>query len=41
VGRAKSTGQIERPAPVIERLRKTGLYVSEELAQRILREVGE
>jgi len=41
VGRAKRMGKIERAAPIIERLRQTGLYVSEELVQEILREVGE
>ena len=41
VGRAKHTGHIERAAPVIERLRETGLYVTEELVQTILQEVGE
>ena len=41
VGRAKHMGQIERAAPIIERLRETGLYVTDELVQRILREVGE
>ena len=41
VGRAKYTGQVDRAAPVIQRLRETGLYVSEDLVQRILREVGE
>jgi predicted nucleic acid-binding protein len=40
VGRAKHTGQIERAAPIIDRLRETGLYVTDELLQRILREVG-
>ena len=41
VARAKRMGQIGLAAPVIEQLRKTGLYVSEELVARILREVGE
>jgi len=41
VARAKVLGRIERAAPVIDRLRASGLYVSEELVQRILREVGE
>jgi predicted nucleic acid-binding protein len=41
VGRAKHNGHIEWAAPVIERLRETGLYVTEELVLRILREVGE
>ena len=41
MGRAKSEGRIERAAPVVERLRESGLYVSEELVQRLLREVGE
>ena len=41
VGRAKSTGKIQRAAPVIERLRETGMYVSKELVKLILQEVGE
>ncbi len=41
VARAKRIGHLSLAAPVIERLRKTGLYVSEELVTRILREVGE
>ena len=41
VGRAKVSGHLARAAPVIERLRETGLYVSDELVQRILHEVGE
>jgi predicted nucleic acid-binding protein len=41
VARAKRTGRIGLAAPVIDRLRKTGLYVSEELVARILTEVGE
>jgi predicted nucleic acid-binding protein len=41
VGRAKHRGHIERAAPLIERLRETGLYVTEELVQTILQEVGE
>jgi predicted nucleic acid-binding protein len=31
VARAKRMGRIELAAPVIDRLRKSGLYVSEEL----------
>nr|VFJ60251.1 MAG: hypothetical protein BECKFW1821A_GA0114235_11008 [Candidatus Kentron sp. FW] len=41
VGRAKRMGKLERAAPIIEHLRRAGLYVSEELMQRVLREVGE
>ena len=41
VGRAKSAGQIQRAAPVIERLRENGMYVSKELVQIFLQEVGE
>jgi predicted nucleic acid-binding protein len=41
VGRAKATGLIDRAEPVIKRLRETGLYTSDELVQRLLREVGE
>jgi predicted nucleic acid-binding protein len=41
VGRAKVPGLIERAAPVIQRLRETGLYASDEIVQRLLREVGE
>ena len=41
VGRAKSMGRIAQAAPVIEHLRRTGLYVSDGLVQHLLREVGE
>ena len=41
VGRAKVTGLIDLAEPVVRRLRETGLYVSDELVQRLLREVGE
>jgi predicted nucleic acid-binding protein len=41
VGRAKSMGRIAQAAPVIEHLRRTGLYVSDALVQSILRRVGE
>ena len=41
VGRAKAMGRIAQAAPVIEHLRRTGLYVSDALVQHILREVGE
>jgi predicted nucleic acid-binding protein len=41
VARAKRMALIESAAPVIDRLRKTGLYVSEELVERILQEVGD
>lgn len=41
VGRAKSVGRIAAAAPVIEQLRRTGLYVSDALVQHILEQVGE
>jgi predicted nucleic acid-binding protein len=41
VARAKRLGHIQWAAPIIERLRETGLYVSEDLVQRILTEIGE
>ena len=41
IGRAKSEGLIKRAGPIIERLREAGLYISEDLVQRLLREVGE
>ena len=41
VGRAKVTGLVDRAGPVIQRLRETGLYASDEIVQRLLREVGE
>lgn len=41
VGRAKAAGLIDRAEPAIRRLRETGLYASDELVQRLLREVGE
>lgn len=41
VGRAKVAGVIDRAGPVIQRLRETGLYASDEIVQQLLREVGE
>ncbi|MBK1724926.1 DUF3368 domain-containing protein [Thiocystis violacea] len=41
IGRAKVAGLIDRAGPVIQRLRETGLYASDEIVQRLLREVGE
>jgi predicted nucleic acid-binding protein len=41
VGRAKVAGLIGRAEPVIQWLRETGLYASDEIVQRLLREVGE
>jgi len=41
VGRAKVAGVIERAGPAIRRLREAGLYASDELVARLLREVGE
>jgi predicted nucleic acid-binding protein len=40
VGRAKSMGRIAQAAPVIGHLRRTWLYASDALVQRLLREVG-
>jgi predicted nucleic acid-binding protein len=37
VARARRMGRIGLAAPIIDRLRKTGLYVSGELVQRLLR----
>ena len=39
--RAKRAGRIERTAPVIGRLRETGLHAADELVAQLLREVGE
>jgi hypothetical protein len=41
VARAKRMGHIASATPIIEHLRRTGLFVSEELVQQILRESGE
>jgi predicted nucleic acid-binding protein len=41
VGRAKRAGLIEQAGPIVQRLRETGLYVSDELIRLLLREVGE
>jgi len=41
VGRAKRLGLIALAAPVIARLRQTGLYASDALVARVLAEVGE
>lgn len=41
VGRAKKMGIIDRAGPIIQRLRQTGLYATDEIVQRLLREVGE
>jgi len=41
VGRAKAAGLIDRAAPIVQQLRETGLYVSDDIVQRLLREVGE
>ena len=41
VGRAKVAGLIDRAGPIIQRLQETGLYASDEVVQRLLREVGE
>ncbi|MFB1489994.1 MULTISPECIES: DUF3368 domain-containing protein [unclassified Thiocapsa] len=41
VGRAKAQGLIDEAAPLINRLRATGLYASDEIIMRLLKEVGE
>jgi predicted nucleic acid-binding protein len=41
VGRAKAAGLIDHARPVVQRLRETGLYASDEIVLRLLREVGE
>ena len=41
VGRAKTMGLIDQAEPVVRRLRETGLYASDELVRRLLKEVGE
>ena len=41
VGRAKAMGLIDQAGSVVRRLRETGLYASDELVRRLLREVGE
>ncbi|MFY9975274.1 MAG: DUF3368 domain-containing protein [Chromatiaceae bacterium] len=41
IGRAKTTGLIDRAEPVVKRLLATGLYASDELVRRLLIEVGE
>lgn len=41
VGRAKAAGLIDRAGPVVQRLRETGLYASDDIVQQLLREVGE
>jgi predicted nucleic acid-binding protein len=41
VGRAKVRGLIDRAEPVIWRLRESGLYVSDDLVKKLLREVRE
>ena len=41
VGRAKAMGLIDQAEPVLRRLRQSGLYASEELVRRLLKEVGE
>ncbi|MBK1719146.1 DUF3368 domain-containing protein [Thiocystis violacea] len=41
VGRAKVAGLIDRAGPIIQKLRETGLYASDEIVQSLLREVGE
>jgi len=41
VGRAKAMGLIDQAEPVVRRLRETGLYASDELVRRLLKEVGE
>jgi predicted nucleic acid-binding protein len=41
VGRAKAMGLIDQAEPVVRRLQETGLYASDDLVRRLLREVGE
>ena len=41
IGRAKAAGLIDRAGPVVQRLRETGLYASDDIVHRLLREVGE
>jgi hypothetical protein len=41
VGRANALRRIAEAAPVVERLRRTGLYVSDALVKHILQEDGE
>lgn len=41
VGRAKAMGLLDQAKPVVMRLQETGLYASDELVRRLLREVGE
>ena len=41
IGRAKVMGRIAQAEPVIRRLLEVGLYASDELVERLLREVGE
>jgi len=41
VGRAKAMGRISQAAPIIEHLRRTGLYASDALVPHLLREVWE
>ena len=41
VVRAKAMGAIHQAGPAIRRLREAGLYVTDELVARLLREVGE
>ena len=41
VGRARAMGLIDQAEPVLRRLRQSGLYASEELVRRLLKEVGE
>jgi predicted nucleic acid-binding protein len=41
IGRAKAVGLIDEAGPIIQRLRDTGLYASDDIVQRLLREVGE
>jgi len=41
IGRAKAAGLMEHAGPVVQRLQETGLYASDDIVQRLLREVGE
>ena len=41
VGRAKNEGLLERVEPIVQKLRESGLYVSDQIVRRLLSEAGE
>lgn len=41
VGRAKASGKLNAAAPVIDQLRRQGLYARDEIVRELLRQVGE